>query len=84
MPVSRLGVTGSYGYESQREEPHNRDLSRAQGVHVRLRATGAVGDGLPPKPKGMHWTTYEKLARRFLRLEAAMDSAAAVRFGLGQ
>jgi hypothetical protein len=70
-------------YESQREEPHNRALSRAQGLHVRLGGTGAVGDGLPPKPKGMHWMTYEKMARQFLRLEAAMDSAAAARFGFG-
>jgi hypothetical protein len=68
-------------YDSQREEPHNRALSRAQNLHVRLGGSAAVADGLPPKPKGMHCTTYEKLASRFLGLEAAMDSAAAVRFG---
>jgi hypothetical protein len=44
----------------------------------------AVGDGLPPKPKGMHRTSYWKLATRFLRHEAAMDSAAAARFGFGK
>jgi hypothetical protein len=70
-------------YESQREALHNRALSRAQGLHVRLGGTGAVADGLPPKPKGMHCTTYKKLARRFLRLEAAMDAAAAAYFGFG-
>jgi hypothetical protein len=70
-------------YESQREAPHNRALSRAQSLHVRLGGSGAVADGLPPKPKGMHCTTYGKLARRFLRLEAAMDSAAAAYFGFG-
>jgi len=59
----------------------NRALSRAQSLHVRLGGTGAVGDGLPPKPKGMHRTTYGKLAKRFLWLEAAMDSAAVARFG---
>jgi hypothetical protein len=68
-------------YESQREEPHNRVLSRAQGLHVRLGGTGAVADGLPPKPKGMHRPTYERLASLFLRLEGTMDSAAAARFG---
>ena len=68
---------------SQREQPHNRALSRAQGLHVRLGGSGAVGDGLPPRPKGMHRVTYVKLARRFLRLEAAMDSAAAAYFGFG-
>jgi len=68
-------------YESQREEPHNRALSRAQSLHVRLGGTGAVGDGLPPKPRGMHCTTYKNLAARFLRLEAAMDLAVLARFG---
>lgn len=70
-------------YESQCEEPHYRALGRAQKLHVRLGGTGAVGDGLPPKPKGMHWATYKKLARRLYSLEAAMDSAVAARFGFG-
>jgi hypothetical protein len=70
-------------YDSQREEPHNRALSRAQRLHVRLGGAGAVGDGLPPKPKGMHWDTYKRLSSRFLSLEAAMDSAAAAYFGIG-
>jgi len=69
-------------YESQREQPHYRALSRLQNVHLRLGGSGAVADGLPPKPKGMHWTTYRALANRFHRQHMAMDSAAAAYFGL--
>ena len=69
-------------YESQREKPHERALSRAQKLHVRLGGNGAVADGLPPKPKGMHWKTYRTLANRFQRHEMAMDYAAAAYFGL--
>jgi hypothetical protein len=68
-------------YESQREASHNRALSRAQKLHVRLGGSGAVADGLPPKPRGMHQKTYGVLASRFLRLETAMDLAAAAYFG---
>ena len=69
-------------YDSQREQPHNRALGRLQKLHVRLGGSGAVADGLPPKPKGMHWTTYRVLANRFRRQDMAMDSAAAAYFGL--
>ena len=41
-----------------------------------------MDDGLPPKPKGMHWKTYRAVAHRFHRLDRAMDSAAAAYFGL--
>src|SRR5215469_8765715 len=69
-------------YDSQREKPHDRALSRLQKLHVRLGGSGAVGDGLPFKPKGMHWKTYRVLANRFRRLDMAMDSAAAAYFGV--
>jgi hypothetical protein len=69
-------------YDSQCERVHERALSRAQKLHVRLGGSGAVGDGLPPKPTGMHWKTYRGLANRFLRDESVMDAAAAALFGL--
>ena len=69
-------------YDSQREKPHDRALSRLQKLHVRLGGSGAVGDGLPPKPKGMHWKTYRAVANRFHRLDMATNSAAAAYFGL--
>jgi hypothetical protein len=69
-------------YDSQRERPHDRALSRTQKLHVRLGGSGAVADGLPPKPKGMHWKTYRALANRFRQYEMAMDYAAAAYFGL--
>jgi hypothetical protein len=68
-------------YPSQREPQHDRLLGRAQSLHVRLGGSGAVGDGLPLKPKGMHWRTYERLSRQYLRFESAMDFAAAAHFG---
>jgi len=57
-------------------------LSCAQKLHVRLGGSGAVADGLPPKPKGMHRKKYKVLADRFLSQETAMDWAASAYFGL--
>jgi hypothetical protein len=69
-------------YDSQREQPHDRALSRLQKLHIRLGGSGAVADGLPPKPKRMHRKTYGALANRFLRHEMAMNSAAVAYFRL--
>jgi hypothetical protein len=69
-------------YDSQREQPHNRTLSRLQKLHLRLGGSGAVADDLQAKPKGMHWKTYRALSNRFRRQDMAMDSAAAAYFGL--
>jgi hypothetical protein len=54
-------------------------LSRAQKLHVRLGGSGAVADGLPPKPSGMHWETYIRLAHRFER-EERVTNIATLRF----
>ena len=51
-------------YGSQFQAPHDRALTRAQDIRVRLggRAYASLIDGLtPPKPKGMRWRTYDKL-----------------------
>src|SRR5215469_1119067 len=76
-----LTATNSHTTVSARK-PHDRALSRLQKLHIRLGGSGAVGDGLPPKPKGMHWKTYRVLADRFRRQDIAMDSAAAAYFGV--
>jgi hypothetical protein len=68
-------------YESQRERTHDRALRRAQKLQVRLGGSGAVADGLPPKPTGMHWKTYKVLASRFERAEMVMDAASYAYFG---
>jgi len=50
-------------YESQRETPYSRALSRAQAIKVKL--GGSPGRDFPDKPKGMHWQTYERFFTKF-------------------
>lgn len=68
-------------YESQRERDYERGLSRAQTIHERLGGNGCIVDGLPEKPKGMHWRTYRRLEWQYRHFEYAMDVGAARRFG---
>lgn len=69
-------------YGSQNEDAHDRLLRRAQAIRVRLGGSAATVEPFPPKPKGMHWKTYDRLARQCEAIEAAMWQAAARRFGL--
>jgi hypothetical protein len=61
-------------YESQHERPHYRALSQAQNLRVRLGGSGSLDEPFPLKPKGMHWKTYERLARRAIAAERTCDS----------
>ncbi len=56
-------------YESQREVPHYRALSKAQGIHEKLGGTGIIDDPVF-KPKGMHWRTYTRHMERFREAES--------------
>lgn len=69
-------------YGSQNEDAHDRLLRRAQAIRTRLGGSGATTEPFPPKPKGMHWKTYDRLERKCKALEGAMWQAAARRFGL--
>ncbi len=51
-------------YDSQRETAHDRALTRFQKISEKLGGSGVLADGIPPKPKGMHWRTYERLAQK--------------------
>jgi hypothetical protein len=48
-------------YDSQRETPHSRALSRAQANRIKLGGSPIMSDDFPDKPKGMHWHTYNRL-----------------------
>jgi hypothetical protein len=62
----------SLAYQSQRETPLDRSLRRAQKALDRFPNSICLADGIPPKPKGMHWATYERLSKRFRRVEQIM------------
>jgi len=48
-------------YASTRESAVDRGIYRAQRIHRRLGGTGNLLGPFPPKPKGMHWRTYDRL-----------------------
>jgi len=53
----------SLPYRSQWEDADTRLLTRAQRVRVRLGGAPFIGRPFPPRPKGMHRTTYFRLLR---------------------
>lgn len=48
-------------YESRRESPRDRALSKAQAIRHRLGGSMSMIHPFPHKPKGMHWRTYQRL-----------------------
>lgn len=48
-------------YETQYEPGFARAATRALKIRERLGARGGIDDPFPPKPKGMHRRTYEKM-----------------------
>ncbi len=56
-------------YPSTREDATDRALAKHQALKVRLGGSPALPAPFPPKPKGMHWKTYDRLSREAHRLE---------------
>jgi hypothetical protein len=52
-------------YESQRERPDQRALTRAQAIRERLGGSGSMAEDFPGKRKGMHWKTYWRLCKEY-------------------
>ena len=61
--ASREAFGRQVAYGSQFQSPHDRALTKAQMIRHRLGGREWLSglDGFPPKPKGMHWRTYERL-----------------------
>jgi hypothetical protein len=68
---SRFRCRRCYGlkYESQYEPAFGRAASRAHKILERLEYSGSLDDPFPPKPKGMHWKTYQWLVEEDERLQ---------------
>jgi hypothetical protein len=48
-------------YESQQDSDPDPGLNKAQKIRIRLGGSGSVLERFPPRPKGMHRRTYDRL-----------------------
>jgi hypothetical protein len=70
-------------YPSQREDPADRAVRRADRLRARLGWPGGVLEGAGwGKPKGMHWRTYERLCDEHDGFEGVVIRDCIARFGL--
>ena len=67
-------------YDTQYEPPFARAATRALKIRDRLGAKGGLDDPFPPKPKGMHWNTYERLQAQEERMQEAWAVGIARKF----
>jgi hypothetical protein len=67
-------------YESQRENGPTRLISKAQKIRQRLGGSASLMEPFPPKPKGMHWQTYERLWWHAQEAEVTGMTAALAQF----
>ena len=64
--------------------PHVKKLRRANKIRVRLGGQTVFGDPLPPRPKGMHQLTYEKLCVELEELDRAEEERINEAIGTGE
>jgi hypothetical protein len=60
----------------------NRALSQAQKLRLRLGGSLCTFDAFPEKPRGMHWSTFRRLAARAEKAEATFHEFLKQRFSL--
>ena len=68
-------------YSSQAEAPADRAI-RAMSKIVKRLDPSATDNDLPPKPKGMHWRTYDLLTSRYIDHDNRWAAAVLRRFGI--
>jgi hypothetical protein len=64
-------------YQSQQDKAMYRALHKAQFIRERIGGSANMMKPFPQKPKGMHWSTYERLF--WEHHEAAMEQLAGMR-----
>lgn len=52
-------------YESQREAPYSRALSKAQAIRTKLGGSANMSESFPERPRGMHHETYWRLIQEY-------------------
>ena len=82
--VTKIYAAGRYflcrhcyklGHASRSEARHDRLLRRARKCREALGGDPSTHSPVPPKPKGMHWRTYDRLVDEILAAEVEADSA---------
>ena len=88
--VAKLYLRGSYfrcrachrlAYASQREARCYQAMNRAHKIQQRLGGRPGFAYPFPPKPKGMHWRTYDRWQLKFNEAAQACWAATAEKFG---
>jgi hypothetical protein len=67
-------------YDSQRQDYARRKLTKTQNIRARLGSSRSLLEPFPPKPKGMHWSTYWRLRLKAMVAEQQSLATMRVRF----